>query len=1006
MNENRRKFLIGASAIAGTASLVGYKETLHAALTFKHYGEHTKDAIYTNSLAPEFSLKNNFLQNENFSLNQTMCNGCTTHCGVRVKIDKKEDKIVRVFGNPYNPLSTDPWLKYETPLKDSFTLLSKDSKENLKFRSTVCARGNVIFDKEDDAFRVLKPLKRVGKRGEDKWQEIEIEQLIKEITQGGDLFGEGEVEGLQSIRNTNALIDENDKEKGPRTNGLCIIATGDDGRKAFMQERFQKSFGTKNYQGHTSICGLSMRAGEAAYLSDFKKYPHLKPDFEHTKYLLTFGTAPAQAGNPFKRQSKLLVKGRIKKNLKCVAVSPMLMNSDSISVGDKSEWIPIIPGTDLAFAVALLQVIINEKLYNKAYLTLPSIEAMRAKDDASFTNSTHLVITEGEGKGGFLSLDKVPLVIDSADNSLKKANEVIQAKLEVSQEIVLNEKTYKVKSSFTLLKEGVNEQSLEYLSKVCGISVQKIQEVAREFTSHGRSASVDCHGGTMHTTGFYTTYAIMMLGAMVGNLNYKGGMSKGGGKYKDMNGAVYNLAGYKGKFKPQGYRIDKTRVKYEKTKEFKQIKQNGANPYPAFDTFYPLTNALESEIFTNSAKGYPYKLKAVISWNANFIYGQCGGHHIENLLKDPKTSVPLIIAIDPFINESTRYADYIVPDSLVYDSWANAGAWAGTQTKMNIIAYPIKKQKQATFKNGEPVCMDSFMIELGKALKLPGFGKNAIKGNDGAMHELNKPSDFYLRVFENIAMDQKPVPDISDEEIKLANLTSYVDELKKVCKDNWRKTAYIMARGGRFEAKEEGYKKDKLKYPLTNIISIYNEALAKTKNSLTGNNYSGVPKYFASQLNDETLLEKIYPKSTYPLLAFSYKSNVLSQATASSDMISRVRYSTYLDLNPKTALDFGLKHGDFAKVSSADGEIIGMIRYRHGVHPQSLGIEHGLGRDAEGAVDIMINNKTIKGKINRKSGVNINKLGLLDKSRKLATLSDFVCGSNVRQAIPIKIEKI
>lgn len=999
MNKNRRSFLIGASALAGTASLVGYKETLHAALTMKHYGKHTNDPIYTNSLNAEFNKE--FMPNENFSLNQTMCNGCTTHCGVRVKVDEKSQNVVRVFGNPYNPLSTDPWIAYDTPLIDSFKVLS-----NMNFRSTVCARGNIIFDKENDELRVLRPLKRVGKRGENKWKEISIEELIEEITKGGNLFGEGEVEGLASIRDTKTPIDPEDEAKGPKTNGLCIIGTGDDGRKAFMQERFQKSFGTKNYQGHTAICGLSMRAGEAAYLSDFKKYPHLKPDFENTKYLLTFGTAPAQAGNPFKRQANLLVKSRLKGDAKCVAVAPMLMNSDNISVGDKSEWIPIIPGTDLAFVTALLQVIINEKRYNENYLSIPSEEAREALNDASFTNATHLVIVDGENKNSILKDNEIPLVFDTSDGVLKLANEVKHAKLEVDEEISYKEKTYKVKSAFSLLKEGVNEKNLEFLSKTCGISIQRIKQVAYEFTSYGRMASVDCHGGTMHTTGFYATYAIMMLGAMVGNLNYKGGMSKGGGKYKDINGAKYNLAGYKGKFKPQGYRIDKTRVKYEKTKEFKALKQSGKNPYPAFDMFYPLTNAIESDIFTNSANGYPYKLKAVISWNANFIYGQSGGHHIQKLLKDPKTAVPLLIAIDPFINESSRFADYIVPDSLIYDSWANAGAWAGTQTKMNIFSYPIKEQKQAKFKNGEPICMDSFMIELGKKLNLPGFGKNAIKGNDGQMYELNKPSDFYLRVFENIALDGEAVADISDEELKLANLQGYEKELKRVCGENWRKVAYCMARGGRYEDKSQSYKNDKLKYALKNPISIYNESLAKTKNSLTGKNYSGVPKFFPAQLNNGVELEKAYPKTKFPLLAFSYKSNVLSQCDASSEGMSRVRFSTYLDLNPKTAQSFGIKHGDFAKVSSQDGEVVGMVRFRHGVHPESIGIEHGLGRDAEGAEDVQIGDKLIKGKIHRKSGININKLGLLDTSRKNATLSDFVCGSNARQAIPVRIEKL
>jgi tetrathionate reductase subunit A len=77
---------------------------------------------------------------------------------------------------------------------------------------------------------------------------------------------------------------------------------------------------------------------------------------------------------------------------------------------------------------------------------------------------------------------------------------------------------------------------------------------------------------------------------------------------------------------------------------------------------------------------------------------------------------------------------------------------------------------QAQFANGEPVSMDSFIIELGKKLGLPGFGKNAIKGNDGVLHSFDRPQDFYIRAFENIALDAGGVPACSDEEIALAGL--------------------------------------------------------------------------------------------------------------------------------------------------------------------------------------------------------------------------------------------
>ncbi len=1007
MNKNRRKFLIGVSAVAASASIAGYKGTLEKAVTMSNSGESAKDPIYGNSSKTAYSFLNGkFVANDEFKICATTCIGCTTQCGVRVKIDKKTDKVVRVLGNPYNLLSTDPWLPYNTSIKESYKLLSQNGKFET-YRSNVCARGNVLFDKADDKSRVLKPLKRVGKRGENRWKEIDIDELIDEIVNGGNLFGEGNVKGLKDVRDTKTLIDPKEPIFGPKSNGLSLIGTTHEGRFKTVINRFLKSFGTSNFVGHTSICGLSMRAGEAAYLGNFKKYPHLKPDFENTEYLLSIGTPPGQAGNPFKRQGKLLARARSEKNIDYTIVSPMQGNSDTIAAGGRSHWIPIIPGTDLAFVMGVLRVIINNKLYNAKYLKMPSAKAMKVLRDASWTNSTHLVIQDKEGFGKILRDGKVPLVIDESDNTLKPCDNVVQAVLDFKGNVEYKGKTYNVQTAFHELSTNVNELSLEEYSKECGVSVQKMQEVAKDFTSHGRKASVDCHGGTMHTTGFYTTYAIMMLGAMVGNLNYKGGMSPGGGAYKDFVGKEYNLFGYKGKSKVKHTRVDKTRMAYEKTNEFKEKKAKGINPYPAKDTWYPFTNALESEIITNSAKGYPYKLDVLLSFNSNFMYGTAGDeNNVKELIKDPKKSIPLFIAVDPFINESSKYADYIIPDSVLFETWGVVHAWAGYQTKLNTLRFPTVQPRQARFKNGEPIEMISFIIALGKKLGLPGFGDKALKGQDGKWYPFNKAEDFYLRAFENIAMDAKPVPNASDEDIKLSGIEDYVPSLKKICGNNWRKTAYVMARGGRYQDIEYSYNGEFLSHKYKKPVQIYNETVALSKNSITGKRRSGTVKYYKQRVVGGETFEELYPKEQFPLIAFAYKSNVIATPNTASALMKEIKFTTYVDINPKTAEKFGLKNGDYVKVTSHDGETEGYLKLRQGIHPDTIGVEQGDGRRGAGAVDVEINGKVTKGNIVRRTGVFYNKIGLKDPSRKIALVTDFVCGSNVRHAIPVKIKKI
>ena len=77
--------------------------------------------------------------------------------------------------------------EFETPVKDAY--LSLTGEAGLDGRSTACARGNGMLEIRNSPYRITQPLKRVGKRGEGRWQPISYEQLLEEIVEGGDLFG-------------------------------------------------------------------------------------------------------------------------------------------------------------------------------------------------------------------------------------------------------------------------------------------------------------------------------------------------------------------------------------------------------------------------------------------------------------------------------------------------------------------------------------------------------------------------------------------------------------------------------------------------------------------------------------------------------------------------------------------------------------------------------------------------------------------------------------------------
>ena len=78
-----------------------------------------------------------------------------------------------------------------------------------------------------------------------------------------------------------------------------------------------------------------------------------------------------------------------------------------------------------------------------------------------------------------------------------------------------------VSTALFKLREQARTKTLDEYAALCGVPRADIEELAHEFTSHGKRAVADAHGGTMSGAGFYTAYAIAMLNTLVGNLNVR-----------------------------------------------------------------------------------------------------------------------------------------------------------------------------------------------------------------------------------------------------------------------------------------------------------------------------------------------------------------------------------------------------------------------------------------------------------------------------------------------------
>lgn len=1027
----RRNFIKGASAAAGLGAFgFGYSHTASQMLKSALAAKSASDSITGHAPKPEFIVDTKtgeLVANPDQSVSYTMCMGCTTVCGVRVRVDKEQQKVLRVTGNPYHVLSSDPFLPYETSIEDSFQSLSRFQEQGLISRSTACGRGNAVLEKLTSADRVKVPLKRAGPRGSGLWAPISFEQLVQEVVDGGDLFNEGHVDGLKAIRDLKTPIDPAQPELGSRANQLAVFAPFKDGRLRFAARFAKQSFGTVNFTGHRSYCGLSMRSGYAALLSDWKKQPHLKPDFSNSEFLLFIGTAPGNAGNPFKRQGQLIARARSEGKLKYVVIDPVLTNSDNMASSEHSRWIPIKPNTDGALVMAMIRWILQKQRYDENFLRQPGPAAAKSAGEASWSNATHLVIVEPNhpANGKFLrttdlgeifvaikgKAQKPPaIVIDSASGKPMAHNKSGSAELFFSGKVKLKDGSeVAVKTSLVMLQEEANRQNMETYSDICGIPVDTIIELAHEFTNHGKRAAVDTHGGTMGSNGFYNAFAIVMLNALVGNLNWKGGTSVGGGRFKEVTpGPRYNLKKFKGMVKAKGLGLGRQGFPYEKSSEYKRRVANGENPYPTKAPWYPLSPAMSSEYLTAALNGYPYRVKAMILWSANPVYGIAGMQsQVKDKLVDPK-ELPLIVSIDPFINESNTYADYIVPDSVLYESWGWASAWGGNLTKVSTARWPVVEPALPKNAEGEYIQMESFFIAVAKRMGLAGFGEGAIKDKAGNSFPLNRAEDYYLRAAANVAYDGSAVADASDKDMVLTGVDRIAPAIKQTLKpEEWRKVAYVYVRGGRFENADQAYQGEMLKHRYMKPMQIYDEALARARNTMTGSRYVGTPTWVEPRLADGSLMELSFPSGQWPFRVVSTKSNLQSSHSIGVASLQQIHPSNAIIMHMRDAAKLGVRTGDRIRITTPGGSAEGMVMVRMGIQPGVLGIEHGFGHTELGARSHRIGSHWQPANTRAGYGININDLGFADPQRAgLSVLADWVVGNVARQGLPAKVEAI
>jgi anaerobic selenocysteine-containing dehydrogenase len=236
----------------------------------------------------------------------TFCSLCGPSMGCGLNCYVKEGRLVRIEGMKESPIN----------------------------RGKLCPKAFASVQWVYSPQRLRYPLKRVGEKGEGKFERVTWDEAINIIA---------------------SKLTELKEKYGPES--LAILSPA---RRTYSEYlyRFLMAHGSPNY-GHSGICHVQRSFGLAYTLGTDR----LMEDYEHAKLIVIWGINPVYSGAP-RGTLKRILDAR-ERGAKLIVIKPE-MQPDAAKA---DIWVPIRPGTDGALALGMLNVIINERLYDADFVS-------------------------------------------------------------------------------------------------------------------------------------------------------------------------------------------------------------------------------------------------------------------------------------------------------------------------------------------------------------------------------------------------------------------------------------------------------------------------------------------------------------------------------------------------------------------------------------------------------------------------------------------------------------
>ncbi|MGA4506971.1 DMSO/selenate family reductase complex A subunit [Propionibacteriaceae bacterium G1746] len=335
----RRRFLAWSGIAGGTAGVLGLGGC----------GLQKKDAA-SGDAYPE---------------DRRVMSSCTVNCGSRcpLLLAVKDGQIIRV-----DPEET-----------------GDDELGSQQIRA--CVRGRSIRQRIYSAERLKKPLKRVGKRGEEKWEEISWDEAYTTIAD--------KIKALIASHGNESIY----LNYGTGVLGATVATSWPPGGTAVA--RLMNCVG--GFLNHYN----DYSAGNIEAAVDFHyggwATSNSNDDTRNSKLVVMFGNNPHETRMSGGGEIFVTQKAKQQSGHRVIIIDPR-MSDTVMNLAD--EWVPIRPGTDAALVAGMAHVMITENLHDQAFLD----KYCSGFDEGHLpagapANASYRAYIEGKGEDG---IEKTP----------------------------------------------------------------------------------------------------------------------------------------------------------------------------------------------------------------------------------------------------------------------------------------------------------------------------------------------------------------------------------------------------------------------------------------------------------------------------------------------------------------------------------------------------------------------------------------------------------------------